>query len=279
MGNKLNYGKRFRTGAASIGYRYDEHLHKGMVPAFVRHLTPEQKALGLRKSHATIHARRTPVTLAGNVQPAFVDEHLAAQERMVERIRRATELLAFGITDINESVKDSDGADGMIGLDIVIDAINKLCTMARIKVPDLPERKPGAVPKALCINCGAWCARKSGGMCERCNEEKEERRAARDTRIRQAQQERLRMAEKEMAALAKLARLVDERRRRHHDRTERYGRDTCEDAMVVEDGRRSEYAACGGAAAHRHSEDHSRIAEGGDRSGPPGFRDSSGAYR
>jgi hypothetical protein len=32
MSKKLRYGPRFRSSAVSVGYRYSEWLHKGMVP-------------------------------------------------------------------------------------------------------------------------------------------------------------------------------------------------------------------------------------------------------
>ncbi len=188
MTRRMNYGPRFR------GYGIAGGKTSG-IPMMNRpwewnHPTPLRKVLNIAKTSAAKH-NKTNLTLAGPdmriKKPP--NQRLLAEERMMERIKKAVEILSFGVEELSLASIDEDRKriDRLlcISLDRLMGIIHELALAAKMPQPQFAaQRKPGARPSTkYCMNCGAHHNELSN-RCAQCEEDRK------DSKLHEASEER-----------------------------------------------------------------------------------------
>lgn len=125
MSRRMNYGKRFRSGAISIGYRYDETLDRGMAPApWHWNVSPEGRMYGAAKAHAT--RSRIGMPRFSFSEPSM-SEREQAEQAAIERIKTAVAALEFMLTELMQVPVSDFQHKNCVNQLMVMDAIRKLC--------------------------------------------------------------------------------------------------------------------------------------------------------
>jgi len=101
MSQKLNYGKRFRSGAVGVGYHYDAALEAGIDPWRGKR-APKGTLRAVyndAKGQAAARAKRG----VGSLLPpaAKPDVYREAELALIERIKKAVEIIEFGLEELN----------------------------------------------------------------------------------------------------------------------------------------------------------------------------------
>src|SRR5262245_17103170 len=169
---RLNYGPRFRSSVVSA------RLHPSFVqvrraPKWAAH-SKEAQQRAVEKNASS--SRNKHISLPGQTSDAPpMDEHLQAEVRMRERLKRCVELISFGIEELIAAPppkrRHADERDThTLHIHYMIDPVNKVATAAGMPTPEFHAgRKPGMQSHRKCINCGASTS--PGEMtCHECQE-------------------------------------------------------------------------------------------------------------
>lgn len=262
MANRLRYGPRFKPSIAGGPVKtYDDFRARkedGKRLAIMhrwRETHPVEALCVQGNGQAT--SMRTRAKKAGTIgtdafrqpsmpfQPAFIDEHRAAEERMVERVRRCVDLLTFGLNELIEAPPSlRRKKDNGENIQSFIDVIVKLAHFAGDEPPQFNfQRKPGQKAHVRhCVDCNDVLGPDDVGhdLCAICRPDTSHIKVA-------SQQRREREArEREVKAMGKTINKLA-RRLRHGPQADDngahpggHGGDPPEVAPCVEDGGREE---------------------------------------
>jgi hypothetical protein len=149
----LRYGPRFKQGAVSVSHSYHEGAHFERVnPAFLG-MTKTQRAFASAKGAGASERNRRIVS-----RPKKVDPRRDAEERMVERIKKAKEILEFGLAELMEVATPSTGYHHGLYQSSVLDIIRRLCESVnpKLEMPTFRARhaRPSTGLPQICESCG-----------------------------------------------------------------------------------------------------------------------------
>jgi hypothetical protein len=264
MASKLNYGKRFRTGMVSTGYRYSPSLHHGLIPKVFLRMTAEERAWGGIKGSARNAAKKSTCYLGKAVEP---DLRAEAEERLIERINQCIDIMIFSVEDLMMA-PPSPLASRMptVNQQQVIDLIN---TMSRIIARDYHHwgvyRRPGIAQVRRCVECGTELVASEKDRCAGCADSYDTYKHA---VLEEAKIERLAKREKERTIKTMqiiLGRMQKRLERQHAKHRRHQG----EDAGAMDASGRGQDLGVGGAAAHRDRAGDPGHPQGGDDGGAP----------
>jgi hypothetical protein len=230
-------------------------------------------------SVAKIVSARKPVSLAQfsfNQKPSSESEREQAEQRAIDRIKQAVEMLDYSLTELAATPNQSSGFANRVNQQAVIAVLRTLCKC--VVPPIMLDRfrepsKPGRVSMdAASLPACAWCdgpARiqfKSEWYCEGCCPDESPHKTS---RLRGAQERehraRLRKMEHEAFKLKKAIRRT-QKAVQHVEgsglgHVKGHGRHSREDAAHLEAGGRKENLVVGSTSAHLAGADGSGDAE------------------
>jgi hypothetical protein len=246
MASRLNYGKRFRSGAVSTGYHYSQSLHRGLVPKAFLNMAPEDRSWSGVKGAATWAAMKSTCYLGKPVEP---DLRAEAEERLIERINQCIDIMIFSVEDLMMA-PPSPLVSRMptVNQQQVIDLID---TMSRIVARDYHHwgvyRRPGIVHVRRCVECGTELVASEKDRCAGCADNYDTYKHA---VLEEAKIERLAKREKErtIKTMQIILGRMQKRLERHHAKHRRH---QGEDAGAMDATGRGQDLGVGSATAHR----------------------------
>jgi hypothetical protein len=218
MSNRMNYGKRFRQGAVTVGYHYDEILHRGMMsPQFFK-MTDQQRKFAAAKSHGTRVKKKVgmPEFSFNKKKLSPGQQREAAEQHLIDCVHAAVEALDSAMVALLKVPKPVAHFPHRINQQTVLDLLVRLAKCARppltLRSHHVAEQQPALVRmelEELCVECGgpARIQHQGAWYCEHCNPLREvsdqRRERAREIREQEREANRLKVAINEVEKVMK----------------------------------------------------------------------------
>ena len=158
---RMNWGKRFRSGAVSVGARYDDFLHRSMLPP-KRMMAPTrlQELYAVAKMHAKMAHKKKWVGMPkfsfDDPEPKCPRE--AAEDRMIARIADAVKMIEYGLTELTAIPNPSTTFKNRVNQRMLLEVVQRLRTTVNPPIPNGEERPARRVgmplnDMTLCTTC------------------------------------------------------------------------------------------------------------------------------
>lgn len=179
---RMNWGKRFRSGAVGVGYHYDQRMHRGMVNAKFLGMTPKQRAFACAKGTGFMPQSKARVgmpTFSWSEKPTMSDRE-AAERRMLEHIHECVNTLDFCLEELTHIPNPSKSYKNLLDQLQIIEALRRLCNcvhppikLARFEQGDSGQQRRTPMQASEmpeCVGCGgpARIERRGEWFCEDC---------------------------------------------------------------------------------------------------------------
>jgi hypothetical protein len=259
MASRLNYGKRFRTGMVSTGYRYSPSLHYAMTPKAFLHVDAATRSWSGIKGSAK-WASMTSTCYLG--KPVEFDAKSAAEERLIERINQCIDVMIFGLEELMMAPPPSKLTRvPLISQQQVIDWIDHMCRMiGRTEHNWGVYRRPGIVQIRRCLECGTELTATEKDRCTGCADTYDTYKHA---VLEEAKIERMAKREKERT-IRIMQIIIGRMQQRLEGRHAKHRRYQGKDADVMDAGGRGQDLGLGSTAAHRDRARDPGHPQGGD---------------
>ena len=126
MTRRMNYGPRFRSSAVSVGARYDAYLHRGMTLPWVN-ASPLRRMFNAAKTHSVKNKDKITLPHQKKAAPA-ISEREQAEERMIERLGKAIEMVEFGLNELAAIPNPTSTFKNRVHQKAIMDLLQHLCS-------------------------------------------------------------------------------------------------------------------------------------------------------
>jgi hypothetical protein len=225
MGSRLRYGPRFNGSVASSRIAGHPGISGEPVHNPYQFMTPLQREFAVQKSRNT--RSKDKITLAGpdmrikKRKPG--EERAEAEQRMIERIQRAVEIMTFGIEELSQCQDVAPPNVAMplpTSLSRLADLTISLAKAGRLPAPEFVtlNRMTTRINSRRCSNCGdhfisqGWSIH---GNCPRCEDTKHNTRLAEISAERRSREQAAKWVAEDVKRMTRIINQTEKKARRH----------------------------------------------------------------
>jgi hypothetical protein len=231
MMTKFRHGPRFNGSIATARISGHPAISDEWLDNPWQYMSPLQREFALQKTRNT--KSKDNVTLAGpdmrikKKKPG--EERAAAEQRMMERIQRAVDIMTFGIEELCQcqDTRKSNSPGLPISLGRLVELTQSLAKAGHLPMPEFVglNRMATRINSRVCMNCGGYFISQggrpmSGGFlnyssCPRCEEIKQDTKLAEISAERRSREQAMKWVTEDVKRMTRILNETEKKARKH----------------------------------------------------------------